>query len=377
MAYPQNDHPNLMGEDNIDLLQMGLFNDNAIGHPSRPTGSTGSVRHSYTHIRPPTLPSLGPIPTGPHPAATSGPREQNRSTPYPRPGFPGEYVNPTATHGGTERPSPVYEQQRIPRVSQTSRISKPLRTPRPPRGPQRYTTTSIPPQQQRPIQGRYTDYQFAISNLQSSPSTNPPTPQATTQTPSTSRLKLEAAGPAETHVPIKQEEEVKERAPRRPYGLDQLEAAVLRLEAEEKQRKAEEAAKKEEEVRIEAERKENGFRWPGDTSDFPAEALADYKIPGCELRAKAVCIGHPRDPELSRLRVSVFAMRPEGSRDVLFKIAKDGSSIDEIHQGYPIKWEDVRVHAYFQGMSEFVADHWIRHLLAMVPGVNDSIMKWT
>lgn len=164
--------------------------------------------------------------------------------------------------------------------------------------------------------------------------------------------------------------------PSLPYGLGLIYAETCRLRAESKRREEEmEAEKAAEKARLAAAKKANEFRWPGDTSAYPAESFVFLNPPGSKLRAKAVHIGTPKSQPLAS-RVSVYAVRQEGSADIEFRMARDGSTPEEIRQGHSVDYKQIRLNDFFKGMKQNQADLWARQLLAQVPGINDSIVKW-
>ncbi|KAI0849448.1 hypothetical protein F5Y00DRAFT_269430 [Daldinia vernicosa] len=161
-----------------------------------------------------------------------------------------------------------------------------------------------------------------------------------------------------------------------PYGLGSIYAETCRLKAEAERREKEmEAEKAAEKARLAAAKKANEFRWPGDTSAYPAEASVFVNPPGSRLRAKAVHIGTPKSHPLTS-RVSVYAVRQEGSADIEFRMARDGSTPEEIRQGPSVDYKQIRLNNFFKGMKQSQADLWARQLLSQVPGINDAIVKW-
>ncbi|KAI1653454.1 hypothetical protein F4813DRAFT_393637 [Daldinia decipiens] len=161
-----------------------------------------------------------------------------------------------------------------------------------------------------------------------------------------------------------------------PYGLGLIYAETCRLKAESKRRKEEmEAEQAAEKARLAAVKKANEFRWPGDTSAYTAESFVFLNPPGSELRAKAIHIGIPKSQPLTS-RVSAYAVRQEGSADIEFRMARDGSTPEEIRQGPLVDYKQIRLNDFFKGMKQNQADLWARQLLAQVPGINDAIVKW-
>ncbi|KAI1468223.1 uncharacterized protein F4812DRAFT_458655 [Daldinia caldariorum] len=126
---------------------------------------------------------------------------------------------------------------------------------------------------------------------------------------------------------------------------------------------------------VEQEKEAGQLLWPGDTSAYPAESFVFQNPAGSHLRAQAVHIGLTKTYPLTA-RISVFAVRQEGSADIEFRIARDGSTPAEIRQGPPIKYDHIRHNDFFAGMKQAQAELWARQLLAQVPGINDAIVKW-
>ncbi|KAH9904504.1 hypothetical protein F4778DRAFT_732707 [Xylariomycetidae sp. FL2044] len=152
---------------------------------------------------------------------------------------------------------------------------------------------------------------------------------------------------------------------------------------------------------------EDQFRWPGDTSAFPAEAFEeDNSLPLCAYRPKVIHVGTPVDGwwdlcsmpahegaerrqrridyYRTKLRVSVYAMRcpaagagagAEGA--IEFRMYEDGKDPAEIlARGAPWPLRYTRLNPYFEGMGFEKVDLWVRHMLASVPGRDDCLMKW-
>ncbi|KAF3067430.1 hypothetical protein GL218_08587 [Daldinia childiae] len=157
-----------------------------------------------------------------------------------------------------------------------------------------------------------------------------------------------------------------------PYGLGLIYAETCRLEAESKRHEEEMEAEK---ARLAAVKKATEFRWPGDTSAYPAESFVFLNPPGSKLRAKAIHIGTPKNQPLAS-RISVYAVRQEGSADIEFRTAQDGSTPEEIRQGPLFDYKHIRLNDFFKGMKQNQADLWARQLLAQVPGINDAIVRW-
>ncbi|KAI0122408.1 hypothetical protein F4814DRAFT_408646 [Daldinia grandis] len=157
-----------------------------------------------------------------------------------------------------------------------------------------------------------------------------------------------------------------------PHGMALIYAETYRLDAESRRRKEEMEAEK---ARAAAARKANEIKWPGDTSEFPAESFVFFNPPGSHLRAQAIHIGTPKSHPLMA-RTSVYAVRQAGSADIEFRIARDGSTPEQIRQGPLTEYKRTRFNDFFKGMKEGQADLWARQLLAQVPGINDAIVKW-
>ncbi|KAL7619926.1 hypothetical protein AAE478_010473 [Parahypoxylon ruwenzoriense] len=174
--------------------------------------------------------------------------------------------------------------------------------------------------------------------------------------------------PAETVSTSPREEETVQPL---PYNLDKILAENVRMAAEEEKNAA---GREQIEAASEAD---HLVKWPGDAGHYPAASAEDLEMPGCEYRAKAIHIGISPDKGTGGEALSVYAVRPEGSRSIEFRMAKDGSSPSKISQGPEVDYGQVQRNSYFRGMGEDQAQLWVRHLLATVPGQNDTIMKWT
>ncbi|KAI8963506.1 hypothetical protein F5Y11DRAFT_346492 [Daldinia sp. FL1419] len=157
-----------------------------------------------------------------------------------------------------------------------------------------------------------------------------------------------------------------------PYNLGLIYRENLRMDAEARQREKDKATEK---ARIEAEKKANEMRWPGDTSAYPADSFVFTNPVGSALRAKAVHIGTPKSHPPTA-RVSVYAIRQDDRDNIEFRMARDGSSLEEIRQGPLFDYDQIRHNDYFKGMEQSQADIWVRQLTAQVPGINDCIVKW-
>ncbi|KAI1397668.1 hypothetical protein F4819DRAFT_503189 [Hypoxylon fuscum] len=166
-----------------------------------------------------------------------------------------------------------------------------------------------------------------------------------------------------------------------PYGLHLVDAENRRMSAEQKrlysELEAQEKRVEAEKKRLEAEHRAEESYWPaGDTSAYPAEAVEEIQLPNSEYRVKAIHVGTPRDKSLQRAHYSVYGLKPHHSYDVQFRIARNGSSPEEVCQRPEIGFEHIQPNALFEGMPRIQVERWIRQLLAMVPGQNDTIMKW-
>ncbi|KAI0005744.1 hypothetical protein F4779DRAFT_620887 [Xylariaceae sp. FL0662B] len=165
-----------------------------------------------------------------------------------------------------------------------------------------------------------------------------------------------------------------------PYELDYIVQANNQMDAEKEASDIEQEAERK---RMEAEREATDFVWVGDTSAYPAESYDDLQLPNCEYRAKAIHVGTPlADPRRPGLhqnpRVGVYALRPRGSKSVQLRIGRGEWSPSQIEREGPmIHFSQVKLNAYFRGMSERQVVLWVRHLLATVPGQNDTLLKWT
>ncbi|KAI1412842.1 hypothetical protein F5Y13DRAFT_190049 [Hypoxylon sp. FL1857] len=164
------------------------------------------------------------------------------------------------------------------------------------------------------------------------------------------------------------------KPPPLPYSLEQVYTENRRMSAEAKRAEDEKARKIAQAKHIEAEMKAN-YRWPGDTSTYPAQVMEDFAVPNSELRAKAIHVGTPIS-ENSPF-IGVYAVRRMFSQKAEFRMAQDSSSPEEISQGNLVEFKNIRLNQYFQNMSESQIELWARHLLATVPGTNNTLMKWT
>ncbi|KAI1633071.1 hypothetical protein F4809DRAFT_644813 [Biscogniauxia mediterranea] len=127
----------------------------------------------------------------------------------------------------------------------------------------------------------------------------------------------------------------------------------------------------------EEERGKDEFRWPGDITDYPAEACEELQLPGCEYRAKTIHVGRPKKRFENNQSINVYAIRPAGAKDVEYRLAEGVWSPQEIiDKGSPIRFDDISPSVFFRGMNQAQVELWVRQLLAQVPGQNDTVMKW-
>ncbi|KAI1742346.1 hypothetical protein F4680DRAFT_463861 [Xylaria scruposa] len=163
-------------------------------------------------------------------------------------------------------------------------------------------------------------------------------------------------------------------------GLEELQRYLKVLE----QRETEAKIAQREKEREEAEnQRAKAFEWPGDPSEYPAECFASIRLPGCEFRAHAICIGAPR-PGLPlnkynvypKRRMVVYAVR-QGSDGVEFKIVEPHSTPEQVMQASRIPFRDIKLNTDFSDMDEARVIRWSRYLLNAVPGQNDSVTMWS
>ncbi|KAI1488483.1 hypothetical protein F5X96DRAFT_685244 [Biscogniauxia mediterranea] len=127
----------------------------------------------------------------------------------------------------------------------------------------------------------------------------------------------------------------------------------------------------------EEEKGNDEFRWPGDITDYPAEACEELVLPGCEYRAKTIHVGRPKQRFENNQSINVYAIRPAGAKGVEYRIAEGVWSPQEIiEKGSPIKFDDISPSVFFRGMKQAQVELWVKQLLAQVPGQNDTVMKW-
>ncbi|TGJ84593.1 hypothetical protein E0Z10_g4178 [Xylaria hypoxylon] len=145
----------------------------------------------------------------------------------------------------------------------------------------------------------------------------------------------------------------------------------------EKQHEIESEKERIEKEREEAERLAQATQWSGDQSEYPAECYEHLRLPGCEFRAQAICVGSPR-PEWLRAkgRLVVYAVRRPNSDGVEFKLVKSGSSVKEVMESPEILFRDISLSGRFSDMDELKVAQWSRYLLAAVPGTADSLTMW-
>ncbi|KAI8944896.1 hypothetical protein F4801DRAFT_584965 [Xylaria longipes] len=166
-----------------------------------------------------------------------------------------------------------------------------------------------------------------------------------------------------------------------------VKAGILALKAHLEvleQQEAEAKRAQEEKERVEAEKKRaEAFEWPGDESELPAECFANMRLPGCEYRAHAICVGSPQ-PGLPRNRYKVpekgrlvvYAVR-RGSDGVEFKLVVPHSNPEEVTQASEIHFNHIKLNVNFSDMDEPRVIRWVRYLLDAVPGNNDSVTMWS
>ncbi|KAI1274893.1 hypothetical protein F5Y07DRAFT_409637 [Xylaria sp. FL0933] len=120
-----------------------------------------------------------------------------------------------------------------------------------------------------------------------------------------------------------------------------------------------------------------------DPSQYPAECYENLRLPGCEYRAQAICVGTPgfewylkQDGVHVGGPLVIYAVaRPDGD-GVEFKLTKPGSSMREVMESAAVQFSDIWLNEDFSDMSEKQVTRWTRYLLAAVPGVNDTITMW-
>ncbi|KAI0404769.1 hypothetical protein F4802DRAFT_615419 [Xylaria palmicola] len=162
------------------------------------------------------------------------------------------------------------------------------------------------------------------------------------------------------------------------------------LESAEQEEASAKQPQQEDDERREAERQDGQeFPWPGDPSAYPAECCENLRLPGCEYRARAICVGTPQEEWLrSRGRgrgqrmVYVYAVRgPEGGGGgggVEYKATAEPSpSPAELARAERIPFVDIQLNANFEDMDEKMVARWSRYLLAAVPGTDDAITTWS
>ncbi|KAI0814044.1 hypothetical protein GGR55DRAFT_701782 [Xylaria sp. FL0064] len=122
----------------------------------------------------------------------------------------------------------------------------------------------------------------------------------------------------------------------------------------------------------------------GDPSQYPAECYENLRLPGCEYRAQAICVGTPsfewflkQDEVYAGGPLVIYAMARLDGDGVEFKLVKPGSSIKEVMESAEVQFSDIWLDENFSDMSEKQITRWTRYLLAAVPGVNDTITMWT
>ncbi|OTA66071.1 hypothetical protein K449DRAFT_431540 [Hypoxylon sp. EC38] len=311
----------------IDLLELATSRDAAIGYISRPApGAVAASNSSYKPILPPELPVL----KRPEPAILRFQAKSNQGS---------SYQNPQSG-----RPTSSAASVRIDGSSQfrtSERIS----------GQQPGVALKV----QRPDQDNIRRGPYTMSRFE--PNRSKITPQGGWISRNENIRYIPNPKPA----PL-------------PYNLDEIYAENRRMSAEAKRAEAVKIGQEAESKRIEAEMKANS-RWPGDTSSYPAQATEDIAVPNSELRAKAIHIGTPATE--SSPFVGVYAVRHPFNPNTEFRVARDSSSPEEIGRGSLVEFQNIRLNEYFHNMSESQVELWTRHLLASVPGKNNTVMKWT
>ncbi|KAI0114631.1 hypothetical protein F4776DRAFT_666777 [Hypoxylon sp. NC0597] len=312
--------------DGIDLLRLAASRNTAIGNISRlNSGSMVASNSSNTPILPPELPVL----SRPEPAVLRYQAIFNQASRQ------------------SSRNSHVISSIAPARIDSPSQ----------PRTPERISglQPGVPPRVQRPDQDNIRRGPYTVSRFELNRS------EAMSRGGRISRNDNIRVTPTPKPAPL-------------PYGLDQIYAENRRISAEAKRAEDEKTRQAAESRRIEAEIKA-ASRWPGDTSSYPAQATEDIAVPNSELRAKAIHVGTPVT-ENSPL-IGVYAIRPPFSPKIEFRMAQDSSPPEEIFRGHLVEFQNIRLNQYFQNMNESQAELWIRHLLASVPGKNNTLMKWT
>lgn len=155
-------------------------------------------------------------------------------------------------------------------------------------------------------------------------------------------------------------------------GLDIISAFLAQSAAEEaqQQQQAALAAQQEEEeaARHQQQQQTPYEAWHGNPSHFTAEQMEPMRLPGCEYRATAVCVGLPnaawfearaREAEAAgtrRARWVVHAVRDAADQNgVVFRAAETGSTAQEVETAREIAFGDVNLNCYFEGLGEQVS----------------------
>ncbi|KAI0429898.1 hypothetical protein F5Y09DRAFT_356513 [Xylaria sp. FL1042] len=171
-----------------------------------------------------------------------------------------------------------------------------------------------------------------------------------------------------------------------PYDyLDHDLGAIKEFIVLEEERQAEEARQQKEREEEEAARlAEVAAQWVGDPCQYPAECHGNLRLPGCEYRAQAICVGTPglewfgkQDGTQAKGPLIVYAVAGPGGDGVEFKLVKAGCSVKEIMESTEVQFSDIWLNENFSDMDEKQVTRWSRYLLAAVPGVNDTITMWT
>ncbi|OTA96598.1 hypothetical protein M434DRAFT_8793 [Hypoxylon sp. CO27-5] len=315
--------------DGVDLLKLAASRDTAIGRISRLNSGTMAASNSpYTPILPPELPVL----RRPEPAMLRYQAISNQA--LRQSSENGHVISSMASVGNDGSSQPRTSEAKI--IGQKNGVF----------------TGMLRPSRDHTKQGPYTMSRFGIKGDENKP-------QGGCVSSNNSNNIRGVPGP---------------KPPPLPYNLDQIYAENRRMSAEAKRIKGEKIRQVVESKRIEAEMKAS-FRWPGDTSSYPAQATEDMGVSNSELRAKAIHVGTPVT-ENSPF-VGVYAVRRPFNPKTEFRVARDTSSPEEIGRGPLVEFRNIRLNQYFQNMNEGQVELWIRHLLATVPGRNNTVMKWT
>ncbi|KAI1207611.1 uncharacterized protein F4807DRAFT_462420 [Annulohypoxylon truncatum] len=75
--------------------------------------------------------------------------------------------------------------------------------------------------------------------------------------------------------------------------------------------------------------------------------------------------------------VDVYAMKRQYGQNIEFRLAPCGSTLAEIRAGGIVRFEKIELNNYFKDLSKTHVTILVKQLLAIVPGQNDDLLRWS